>query len=114
MTVRHSPNLLLIEEDFAEPRRVEHLAITRKLEARDGLHLTLQGKMTANGIGELRREVEEARRRRKPVFLDMTEVTLLDRFSAEYLNSIVSHHVHFENCPMYIRPWLNVVNGQTR
>lgn len=62
--------------------------------------------MTANGIGELRREVDDARRRRKPVHLDMAEVTLLDRVSAEYLNSVARPFVVFENCPAYLHPWI--------
>ncbi len=62
--------------------------------------------MTANGIGELRREVDDARRRRKPVHLDMSEVTLLDRVSAEYLNSVAGQFVVFENCPAYLYPWI--------
>jgi anti-anti-sigma regulatory factor len=70
--------------------------------------LTLNGKMTANGLGELRREMDEARRRRRAVVLDMGEVTLLDRFSAEYLNSVAGPLVHFINCPVYLRPWLSV------
>ena len=80
--------------------------ILRKTDTGNGVRLQLAGRMTANGIGELRREVEEARRRRRPVFLDLTEVTLLDRVSAEYLESVAGSPVVFENCPPYLHPWI--------
>jgi hypothetical protein len=36
----------------------------------------------------------------------MGEVTLLDRVSAQYLNSIICPQVRFDNTPDYLKPWL--------
>ena len=87
-------------------KRAETLVVTSREERPDHLSLALAGRMTANGIGELRRELDEARRQRKQVILDLGEVTLLDRVSAEFLNSVASPTVRFENCPPYLRRWI--------
>ncbi|MEO8100691.1 MAG: hypothetical protein ABI811_23535 [Acidobacteriota bacterium] len=96
-------------EDTSEPnslRQSELLVVISKVEEDDSVRLGLAGRMTANGIGDLRRAVEDGRRRRKLLVLDLTEVTLLDRVSAEFLTSLSSHHVRFENCPLYLLPWI--------
>lgn len=87
-------------------KRAETLIVLRREETADRIFLALAGRMTANGIGELRRELDEARRQRKPVILDLGEVTLLDRVSAEFLNSVASPMVRFENCPQYLQRWI--------
>ncbi len=87
--------------------RLEALAITKRMECADGIRVILAGKMTANGIGDLRREVDDARRRRKPIYVDLSEITLLDRVSAEFLNSVSGSAVRFENTPPYLRPWIS-------
>ena len=87
--------------------RLEALGVRKLADGPEGIRLVLTGKMTANGIGDLRREIEEARRHRRPVYLDMAEVTLLDRVSAEYLNSVAGPALRFENCPAYLQPWIS-------
>ena len=87
--------------------KLEALAITKRMECADGIRVILAGKMTANGIGDLRREVDDARRRRKPIYVDLGEITLLDRVSAEFLNSVSGNAVRFENTPAYLRPWIS-------
>jgi hypothetical protein len=72
------------------------------------LHLAVAGKMSANGIGELRRLIEDARRRRRPVSVDLGEVTLVDRVSAEYLASVIGAYVRLENAPQYLRNWIGL------
>ena len=95
-----------MSEEHKHLKQLELLVIANKTESATAIRLTLCGRMTANGIGELRREVDDARRRRKPVYLDMSEVTLLDRVSAEYLNSVAGPLVIFDNCPVYLHPWI--------
>jgi hypothetical protein len=95
----------LSDEITSGIKRLDLLAIAKRMECADGIRVVLAGKMTANGLGELRREVDDARRRRKPMYMDLEEVTLVDRISAEFLNSLAGG-VHFENCPAYLRRWL--------
>ena len=93
-------------------RTIDSLCILSKSEIGNVVRLTLAGKMSANGIGELRREIEGARKRRKPILVDLGEITLVDRVSADYLNSVAGGAVRFENCPSYLRRW--IANGATR
>ena len=95
------------EDEKHTSKPTDLLVILRKTDTETGIRLELAGRMTANGIGELRREVDDARRRRRAVLIDLEEVTLLDRVSAEYLNSVAGPHVIFENCPAYLHPWIS-------
>jgi anti-anti-sigma regulatory factor len=81
------------------------LTISNRLDAPEAVRLLLAGKMNANGLGELRREIEEARRNRKQVVLDLSEVTLVDRQSVEFLSE-QADQVRLVNCPVYIAPWI--------
>ncbi len=90
-----------------EIKRLEVLSIVSRQEIDGVLRLALAGKMTANGIGELRRELDDAKRHRKPVQLDLGEVTLLDRVSADFLNSVACPMVRFDNCPAYLQRWIS-------
>jgi hypothetical protein len=87
--------------------RPEPFVILVQAETPDGIRLTLSGRMTANGIGEFRRLLYEARRRHKTVHVDLGEVTLLDPISAEFLNSVAGPKVQYENCPGYLRRWIS-------
>lgn len=81
------------------------LTISNRYEAPEAVRLLLAGKMSANALGELRREIEEARRNRKQVVLDLSEVTLVDRQSIAFLSEQVGQ-VRLVNCPVYIAPWI--------
>ena len=82
------------------------LTIANRFEAPEAVRLLLVGKMSANGLGELRREIDEARRMRKQVVLDLSEVTLVDRQSVEFLSEQSFEQVRLVNCPCYIQPWI--------
>lgn len=72
--------------------------------------LSLIGKVNITGLGELRREIDRARRLQKQVAIDLSEVTLTDRPSLEFLAVAQSQdEVHLMNCPQYIEPWLDRV-----
>ncbi len=68
--------------------------------------LALAGKMNVNALGELRRQLDEARNSSKQVVLDMSEVTLVDRYSVEFLVAQANDHVRLVNCPEYLERWI--------
>jgi ABC-type transporter Mla MlaB component len=82
------------------------LTIAGNTEASEAVTLVLAGKMSANSLGELRRQIGEARNRRKQVVLDLGEVTLVDRHSAEFLAAQTADVVRLVNCPEYIERWI--------
>jgi hypothetical protein len=85
------------------------LTIADRTEAPEIVRLVLAGKMSSNGLGELRREIEEARRRRKQVVLDLSEITLVDRPSVDFLMSQAEAQVRLVNCPPYLSRWIRCV-----
>jgi len=67
--------------------------------------LTLAGKCSGGCLGELRRAIEKARRRQRQIIIDMSEVTLVDRPSLQFLAAQLREDIKLINCPEYIEPW---------
>ena len=83
------------------------LKIESKREGTDIVRLALAGRMNANSLGELRRAIDRARRQRfRRVALDLSEITLADRASVEFLSQQSREEIELINCPPYIRPWI--------
>jgi len=75
-------------------------------ESQDTVRVALAGAMSGVGLGELRRELDRARRMRKRIELDLAEVTLLDRHCVSFLAEQIREDVRLINCPVYIEPWI--------
>jgi len=69
--------------------------------------LTLAGKCSGGSLGELRRAIDKARRMQKQIIIDMSEVTLVDRPSLQFLAAQARDDVKLINCPEYIEPWIS-------
>ena len=63
--------------------------------------------MDAESIGEfemlLRKEASDSR-----TVLDLKDLTLVDQDVVSFLSRCESAGIQFENCPTYIREWINV------
>ena len=82
------------------------MRITLKAENLETVTVALSGPLSGACLGELRREIERAQRMRKRVTIDLSEVTLLDRYSLTFLASQTRADIALLNCPQYIEPWL--------
>lgn len=71
----------------------------------ESVTLTLAGKVSSALLGELRREIDRALGLQKQVAIDMSEVTLLDRNSFDYLAAKSREDVRLIGCPEYIERW---------
>jgi hypothetical protein len=80
--------------------------------ANDNVIFTLSGRIEAEHLQELRRvcSLETADRL---LVLDLKEVTLVDRDAVKYLARCQANGVQLENCPAYIREWIDRESGQT-
>jgi len=76
------------------------------MDASEAVTLTLAGKMSANALGELRRQIDQAHNLSKSVVLDLSEVTLVDRHSAQFLAAQTGERVRLINCPEYLERWI--------
>ncbi len=82
------------------------LTIEIRLDTDGDATVALTGKCNGTSLGELRRAIERARRGHKRVVIDMSEVTLLDRPSLQFLAAQTGEEVTLTNCPEYIQPWI--------
>ena len=82
------------------------MRIAVSTETQDTVKLALAGIMSGVGLGELRREIDRARRMRKRIELDLGEITLLDRHCVTFLAEQGQEDVTLLNCPTYIQPWI--------
>jgi anti-anti-sigma regulatory factor len=73
--------------------------------------LTIAGKCSGGCLGELRRAIDRARRAQKQIVIDMSEVTLVDRPSLQFLAAQTRENITLVNCPAYIQPWISKEDG---
>lgn len=71
-----------------------------------GVVFTLVGRIEIEHIAELQRLLSQEDAGRC-VYLDLREVTLVDRDSVRFLAHCEGESVRLENCPTYIRAWIN-------
>ncbi len=72
--------------------------------------LLLNGKFSEDAIPELEHSIVEARESHRRVYIDLSEVTLVDRKAVQYISEQAAHDVKLVNCPVYLRHWINQVS----
>jgi hypothetical protein len=65
----------------------------------------LSGRVETQAIAEMRRLLERETHHRG-VVLDLKEVSLIDREVVRFLSDCETNGVEVENCPPYIREWM--------
>ena len=97
---------LLVQENFIETTM---LRIQRSANGK--VMLTLSGRIEAEHLEELQRvcSLETVDRL---LVLDLKDVTLVDRDAVKYLARCEANGVRLENCPAYIREWIERESGQ--
>ena len=66
---------------------------------------TLSGRMDAENIAELKETIESEVRGRR-IVLELSDLTLVDRDAVKFLERCETHSIKLENCPAYIREWI--------
>ena len=64
---------------------------------------TLSGRMTAEGVAELKALFDTDYR---TIVLDLRDVRLADRDAVKFLRDCKSDGMKLENCPAYVREWM--------
>ncbi|MBV8808965.1 MAG: hypothetical protein JO033_09845 [Acidobacteriaceae bacterium] len=70
----------------------------------------LNGKFGEEAIPELDQSISEARDTHARIYLDLSEVTLVDRKAVQYFSEQAEHDVRLVNCPIYLRRWIAQVS----
>ena len=79
----------------AEPHPIER-AIT----------LLLNGKFSEEALADLEQVISAAKGTHQKVYIDLSEVTLVDRKAVQYFSSQAAQDVKLVNCPIYLRGWI--------
>jgi ABC-type transporter Mla MlaB component len=72
--------------------------------------LLLNGKLSEEAIPELEHSIVEARESHRRVYIDLSEVTLVDRKAVQYISEQAALDVKVVNCPVYLQHWINQVS----
>ena len=75
--------------------------------------LTLCGRIEAEHVEELR-ELLASETAGQQLVLDLRDVTLVNQDAIKFLASCEADSIKLENCPPYIREWIERVSGRTR
>jgi anti-anti-sigma regulatory factor len=75
--------------------------------------LLLNGKFEENSIPDLESSILEAREMQQQVYIDLSEVTLVDRKAVQYLSEQASQNVKLVNCPIYLRHWITQADDES-
>lgn len=73
--------------------------------AEQAITLLLNGKFGEESLPELDDLLTLAKSLQPRIYIDLSEVTLVDRKAAEYLSQRVEN-VQLINCPVYLRHWI--------
>ena len=74
---------------------------------------TLSGRLEAEDIKELQQVLALETKERKLV-LDLMDVTLVNENAVNFLVLCEADNIILENCPAYIRQWIEQAKGRTR
>jgi anti-anti-sigma regulatory factor len=70
----------------------------------------LNGKFDEDAIRDLESSILEARGAHQHVYIDLSEVTLVDRKAVRYLSEQANRNIQLVNCPIYLRGWITQVS----
>lgn len=68
--------------------------------------LAVVGSLNVDGLAELETALERARVTLRPIRIDLSELTLVDRNSLQFLAAQRRRNIQLINCPEYIEPWI--------
>lgn len=74
--------------------------------------LLLNGKLSEDALPELAQSISEARDAHQRIYIDLSEVTLVDRKAVQYISEQADHDVKLVNCPIYLRRWIRTVSDE--
>ena len=86
--------------------------MTYKITAEQSITLLLDGKFSEDALPALEQSISEARERQQTIYVDLSEVTLIDRKAVQYFSEQASQNVRFVNCPVYLRSWIRQVSDE--
>jgi len=76
------------------------------------VRLLLNGKFSEEALADLKQTISKARGAHQRIYIDLSEVTLVDRKAVQYFSSEAGDDVKLVNCPIYLRRWIGQVSDE--
>jgi len=89
-----------------------HAQIQRSANRR--VIFTLSGRIEAEDVKDLRQLLDSETAGQQHLVLDLRDVTLVNEGAVKFLADCEAASIKLENCPAYIREWIERVKGRTR
>ncbi|MBV8550198.1 MAG: hypothetical protein JOY54_02780 [Acidobacteriaceae bacterium] len=90
--------------------QTQYTITTEPHPAGRSITLLLNGKFGEDAIPELEQSITEARGAHQEVYIDLSEVTLVDRKTIQYFSARAAADVKLVNCPIYLKRWITQVS----
>ena len=74
--------------------------------------LLLNGKFSEDALPDLEQSISQARGAHQRIYIDLSEVTLVDRKAVQYFSRQAGRNVKLVNCPIYLRSWIGQVSDE--
>jgi ABC-type transporter Mla MlaB component len=85
------------------------MRITREPNPAEGaVTLLISGTVSEDALGELEQFIDEAAHVSQRIYIDLSEVTLLDRAAALWFSRRDLNNIVCINCPVYIKRWISM------
>jgi hypothetical protein len=72
----------------------------------------LNGKFGEEAIRDLESSIRKAHGAEQRVYIDLSEVTLVDRKAVRYLSGQAGRSITLVNCPVYLRRWITQMSDE--
>ena len=80
--------------------------------AEECMRVSLNGKFGEESLQALEQSLRSAQQSHARVLVDLSEVTLVDRKTVQFLSDQASAHVRLVNCPSYLKRWIAQVSDE--
>jgi ABC-type transporter Mla MlaB component len=80
--------------------------------AESSITLLLNGKFSEDAIPDLDHSITQAKDAHQRVYIDLSEVTLVDRRAVDYFSEQAARDIKLVNCPGYLRRWIGQVSDE--
>jgi anti-anti-sigma regulatory factor len=78
----------------------------------EAVTLLLNGKFSEDSLPDLDQSISAAKGSHRKVYIDLSEVTLVDRKAVQYFSTQAGQDVKLVNCPIYLRRWIIQENDE--
>jgi len=82
------------------------MRIQTSVEATGSVTLSIAGTFNSAAVADFERALLQAQRLQQPVFLDLTQVRLIDRPALKYLIDLLNHDIRLVICPAFVEQWI--------